>query len=109
MPADSDHEPQRGIPIGVVRSQDADYSFGGVSAGRARLTLVGPSIPQWIEATREQPAVYLTRDEHGRHVIAETIDTSAFENGGAYAVLPENFADLVPFYGAIPIHDRRRA
>lgn len=99
----------RGIPIGVVRSPDGDYSFGGVSAGRSRLTLVGASIPGWFEATREQPAVFLTRDSSDRHIVAPEMDASSYEHGGAFAVLPENFADLIPYYGAIPIHDRQRA
>lgn len=108
-PHQDDADPPRGIPVGVVRSPDGDYSFGGVSAGQSRLTLIGDSIPGWFEATREQPAVFLTRDAHNRHIVAPERDASRYEHGGAFAVLPENFADLIPYYGAIPIHDRRRA
>ncbi|BDZ52610.1 hypothetical protein GCM10025867_48510 (plasmid) [Frondihabitans sucicola] len=101
-------QPRVGIQIGIVRDPEFDYSFGGISAGRSRLTLVGRGVPEYFAETPEAPAVYLTRDEIGRPIVCPELDASGYENGGAYAILGDNIADLVPFYGAVPIHDRKR-
>ena len=104
----STHEPApRGIPVGVVRSPDGDYSFGGISAGRSRLTLVGDGIPELFEPTAKAPAAYLTTTPEGQPIVSPEPDPTPYENGGAYAVLGPQVAHVVPFYGAVPIHDRR--
>lgn len=101
-------QPRRGVQVGIVRDPEFDYSFGGVSAGRSRLTLVGGGVPEWFAESSAAPAVFLTTDEIGRPVVCPEIDASGYENGGAYAVLGDNLSDLIPFYGAVPIHDRKR-
>ena len=102
-----DAPPERGMPIGIVRSPDGDYSLGGISAGRSRLTLIGAGVPPLFEPTPSAPAVLLASDEAGRPIISETPGGAGFEHGGAFGVLADQIAHVVPYYGAIPIHDRR--
>ncbi len=51
----------KGMHVKVYRSNGMDCTNSGLTASHSALTLVGPGVPELLEATEDAPAVKLVR------------------------------------------------
>lgn len=120
---------RQGLLLTVYRdaAHCVDYTNGGVSGRCARLTLVGvvrierghkpviqelDSYSQVFAPDEDAPAVWLVLDYLGARLVPALPDTSPdlgtrYMFGGNFAGSSDGRWDrLVPFYGAVSVHDR---
>lgn len=101
----------KGLRAEIIRGRFSSAN-GGISDHAQQVTVVGEGIDEVFEASEEAPAVRLvTRAVLGKTVyhfepVARGGEVGPMASGSYVSLMDSRLSRLVPFYGAVALHDR---